>query len=199
MIRCYVTDRRHGDLLSHVNAAIHDGVNIIQVREKDLDARELYELVCRIRDAAAGTTTKVLVNDRLDIALAARIDGVHLPANGLPAADDVRNDPEGFERSGLFGSVEFRRYVWDADYSAAEYLELLSSYSGHRALTSERRDGLYGCIGALIDAAGGSITKSYVNELSVGISLTNPLRSGRSAGENIRAGREITRRLSGLT
>ena len=86
MIRCYVTDRRHGDLLSHVNAAIHDGVNIIQVREKDLDARELYELVCRIRDAAVGTATKVLVNDRLDIALAARIDGVHLPANGLPAA-----------------------------------------------------------------------------------------------------------------
>jgi thiamine-phosphate pyrophosphorylase len=86
MIRCYVTDRRQGDLLSHVNEAIRDGVDIIQVREKDLDARALYELVCRIRDVAAGTTTKVLVNDRLDIALAAKIDGVHLPANGLPAA-----------------------------------------------------------------------------------------------------------------
>jgi thiamine-phosphate diphosphorylase len=86
MIRCYVTDRRQGDLLSHVHAAIHDGVNIIQVREKDLDARALYELVCRVRDAAAGTQTKVLVNDRLDVALATTIDGVHLPANGLPAA-----------------------------------------------------------------------------------------------------------------
>jgi thiamine-phosphate pyrophosphorylase len=86
MIRCYVTDRRHGDLLSHVTAAIRDGVDMIQVREKDLYARELYELVCRIRDAAAGTTTKVLINDRLDIALAASLDGVHLPANGLPAA-----------------------------------------------------------------------------------------------------------------
>lgn len=89
MIRCYVTDRRHGDLLSHVNAAIRDGVDIIQVREKDLDARELYELVCRVRDAASGTRTKILVNDRLDIAIAANIDGVHLPANGLPA-DRVR-------------------------------------------------------------------------------------------------------------
>ena len=118
---------------------------------------------------------------------------------GLPAADDVPADPANLEKTGLFGSVEFHRYVWNADYSTAEYLELLSSYSGHRALTTDRRDGLYGCIGALIDAAGGSITKSYVNELSVGISLTNPLRSGRSAGENIRAGREITRRLSGLT
>jgi thiamine-phosphate pyrophosphorylase len=86
MIRCYVTDRRHGDLLSHVNIAIRSGIEIIQVREKDLDARELYELVCRVRDAASGTATKILVNDRLDIALAANLDGVHLPANGLPAS-----------------------------------------------------------------------------------------------------------------
>jgi thiamine-phosphate pyrophosphorylase len=86
MIRCYVTDRRRGDLLSHVNAAIRSGVDMIQVREKDLDARALYDLVCQIRDVAAGTTTKILVNDRLDIALAANLDGVHLPANGLPPA-----------------------------------------------------------------------------------------------------------------
>jgi len=86
MIRCYVTDRRHGDLLPCVNAAVRDGVDIIQVREKDLEARALYDLVCRVRDAATGSTTKILVNDRLDIALAANIDGVHLPANGLPAS-----------------------------------------------------------------------------------------------------------------
>jgi thiamine-phosphate pyrophosphorylase len=85
MIRCYVTDRRQGDLLSHVKAAVHDGVDFIQVREKDLGAQDLYELVCRIRDASAGTSTRILVNDRLDVALAAGIDGVHLPGNGLPA------------------------------------------------------------------------------------------------------------------
>jgi len=86
MIRCYVTDRRQGDLLVSVKAAVHDGVEIIQVREKDLDARPLFELVCRIRDAAAGSGTKVLVNDRLDVALAAGVDGVHLPGHGLPTA-----------------------------------------------------------------------------------------------------------------
>lgn len=86
MIRCYVTDRRHGDLFSHVNAAIRDSVDMIQVREKDLEARALYDLVCRIRDAAAGTSTRILVNDRLDVALAANLDGVHLPSNGLPTA-----------------------------------------------------------------------------------------------------------------
>ena len=87
MIRCYVTDRRQGDLLAHVARAVADGVDMIQVREKDLAAVDLLDLVCRVRDvAAAGTQTKVLVNGRLDIALIAGIDGVHLPGDGLPAA-----------------------------------------------------------------------------------------------------------------
>jgi thiamine-phosphate pyrophosphorylase len=59
---------------------------MIQVREKDLDAGDLLQLVSQVRDAAAGTPTKVLVNGRLDIALATGIDGVHLPGDGLPAA-----------------------------------------------------------------------------------------------------------------
>ena len=86
MIRCYVTDRHGGDLLASASRAIRDGVDMIQVREKDLEAGALYDLVCRIRDAAAGSVTKVLVNDRLDIAIAAGIDGVHLPADGLPVS-----------------------------------------------------------------------------------------------------------------
>ena len=86
MIRCYVTDRRQGDLLAHVDRAVANGVDMIQVREKDLAAVELLDLVCRVREAAAGTSTKILVNGRLDIALISGIDGVHLPADGLPPA-----------------------------------------------------------------------------------------------------------------
>jgi thiamine-phosphate pyrophosphorylase len=81
-----VTDRRRADVLACTARAVHNAVDMIQVREKDLPARELLEFVCRIRDIAAGTTTRVLVNDRLDIALAAGIDGVHLPGRGLPTA-----------------------------------------------------------------------------------------------------------------
>jgi len=86
MIRYYVTDRRQGDVLNHASRAIRNGVDMIQIREKDLPARDLFGLVSRIRDFAAGTKTRILANDRLDIALAAGIDGVHLPSNGLPAA-----------------------------------------------------------------------------------------------------------------
>ena len=86
MIRYYITDRRQGDVVSCAQRAIAAGVEMIQIREKDLPGRELLELVCRIRDLAAGTPTRILVNDRLDIALAAEIEGIHLPANGLPPA-----------------------------------------------------------------------------------------------------------------
>jgi len=86
MIRYYVTDRHQADILACAARAVRDGIDMIQIREKDLSARELFELVCTVRDIAAGTKTRVLVNDRLDIALAAGIDGVHLPADSLPPA-----------------------------------------------------------------------------------------------------------------
>ncbi|HWD77910.1 MAG TPA: class I SAM-dependent methyltransferase [Kribbella sp.] len=96
-------------------------------------------------------------------------------AEQLLAADDVPADPAGLADTGFFESVQSDKYVWDATYTTAEYLELLSSYSGHRALTTDRRDRLYDCIGTLIDASGGSITKRYLNQLSVGICLHQPL------------------------
>ncbi len=89
MIRYYVTDRRQGDILRFAERAIRDGVDLIQVREKDLPARQLFELVCGIRDLAKGGKTRVLVNDRLDVSLASDVEGVHLPGNGLPP-DRVR-------------------------------------------------------------------------------------------------------------
>jgi len=84
MIRYCVTDRRHGDVLVCATKAIRDAVDMIQIREKDLPPRDLLDLVSKIRDMASRTKTRILVNDRLDVALAAGIHGVHLPGNGLP-------------------------------------------------------------------------------------------------------------------
>ena len=83
-LRCYVTDRRNGDLLQNISRAIQDGVDFIQIREKDLPAGELLELSLHIQKLALGSPTRILINDRLDIALAAGLDGVHLPGAGLP-------------------------------------------------------------------------------------------------------------------
>ena len=84
MLRYYVTDRKQADILASVKRAVQNGVDMIQVREKDLDARSLFELVRNIVEAVEGTPTRVLVNDRLDVALGAGAHGVHLPANGFP-------------------------------------------------------------------------------------------------------------------
>jgi len=94
---------------------------------------------------------------------------------GLPPASAVPEDSSEVDRSGLFGPVTFRRYEWEVTYSAAGYLELLSSYSGHRALTAERRDGLYDCLRALIEGNGGTVTKRYLTQLSAAVSLNQPL------------------------
>jgi SAM-dependent methyltransferase len=90
-------------------------------------------------------------------------------------ADAIPQDSAEIDSSGRFGPVEFRRYEWEATYSTSEYLEVLSSYSGHRALTEARRDGLYRCISALMDRFSGSVTKRYLFQLSAAICLHNPL------------------------
>jgi thiamine-phosphate pyrophosphorylase len=69
------------DWLARLAAAGIDGV---ELREKDLDDRSLYELARRAR--AALPAARLVVNGRLDLALAAGADGVHLPADGLPVA-----------------------------------------------------------------------------------------------------------------
>jgi len=69
------------DSIRRVAAA---GIDWIQIREKDLEARSLVELVRLAVAEARSASTKVLVNDRLDVALAAGAAGVHLGENSLP-------------------------------------------------------------------------------------------------------------------
>jgi thiamine-phosphate pyrophosphorylase len=73
-------------LLKLVSAAVAARVNLIQLREKNLPARVLYELASRAAALTRGSATLLLVNDRADIAQAAGADGVHLTANSLAAA-----------------------------------------------------------------------------------------------------------------
>jgi thiamine-phosphate pyrophosphorylase len=129
-IVCYVTDRlaldvptgasREADLLARITEAVAAGVDWIQVREKDLEARALLDLargavagsaaVSRTVDENAGAgigsgpsgrpipqrrlsriRTRILINDRLDVACAAGAGGVHLGENSLPIREVVKN------------------------------------------------------------------------------------------------------------
>lgn len=69
-----------------IRAAARSGCQLVQIREKDLPARDLFELARAAVAAARPDGAKVLINDRLDLAIAAGADGVHLPASSFPAA-----------------------------------------------------------------------------------------------------------------
>ena len=60
-------------------------ISLVQIREKALTTRVLYELATRAVAITRGTATRLLVNDRFDVARAAGADGVHLPSRSLPA------------------------------------------------------------------------------------------------------------------
>jgi len=70
--------------------------------------------------------------------------------------------------SGLFLDVRVRRYLWEQTYSADEYLSLLDTYSGHRAMEPHLRERLYRGIARRIEARpGGQVTKHYLFILHV--------------------------------
>ncbi len=73
-------------LLAHVRAAVEARVALVQLREKELTGRVLFELASAAAHVARGSETRVLVNDRADIARAAGADGVHLTTRSLEAS-----------------------------------------------------------------------------------------------------------------
>jgi thiamine-phosphate pyrophosphorylase len=71
------------------------GVRAVQLREKDLSARELHELAVTMREVTRRSEARLFMNDRADIALGVGADGVHCPENGLPVRVARRLCPEG--------------------------------------------------------------------------------------------------------
>jgi len=106
LILCYVTDRRSlpghkpaeqsKSLLEKIAAASQAGIEWIQIREKDLSGKDCGALVhaalCHAGDSTEAKTTasRILVNDRLDIAMAEHAGGVHLGEKSLPIEETAR-------------------------------------------------------------------------------------------------------------
>ena len=85
-----ITDRHQvppgRSLVGTVEAALRGGVRAVQLREKDLSAAELLPLAGELRAATRRYQAKLLINDRIDIALAVHADGVHLGGHSLSVA-----------------------------------------------------------------------------------------------------------------
>lgn len=120
MILCHITDRHSaggaGALLALIERNARLGVQWIQIREKDLDARSLSVLVEQAVRRAAGA--RILVNSRADVALACGAAGLHLPADSPPPSAWRPICPPGF----LIGvSCHSPEEVLDAARHGADY------------------------------------------------------------------------------
>ncbi len=135
-----MTDRKSlsaastADLLEKIRDAAAAGCDFVQIREKDLSAKALLQLVREAISVGIGTgtgTTGLLVNDRLDVAIAAGADGVHLGGSSL-AADDVTR--------------------WcRAGHAPEDFLVGVSCHSVEEAVAAEQSDASYVFFGPVFD------------------------------------------------
>lgn len=117
-----VTDRAFSkgrSTLKMVEAAVAGGISAVQLREKDLGTRDFYEEGLSIRDFLRSSGVPLIINDRIDLALALDADGVHLGQSDMPA--HVARRILGPDR--LIGvSVEKPEHINDVAESSANYL-----------------------------------------------------------------------------
>ncbi|HLJ16629.1 MAG TPA: thiamine phosphate synthase [Bryobacteraceae bacterium] len=88
MLRYFITDRQRAGglepLIEAIGRNLAAGVDLVQIREKDLSARQLAELLRQVLQLENPSGARILVNGRVDVALACGAHGVHLPADSIP-------------------------------------------------------------------------------------------------------------------
>lgn len=123
-----VTDRTlsMGRSLSYiVEEAVLGGVTIVQLREKDCSSREFYELAVQLKKLLKQYHIPLIINDRLDIALASDADGLHIGQGDLPW--DIARKILGREK--IIGlSVENLQQAYDANNMDIDYIALSPVY-----------------------------------------------------------------------
>lgn len=83
----YLVTSPHPNLLAIVEAALRGGLRLVQLREKEAEGRFIFDLACKLRELCSRYDALLIINDRVDLALASGADGVHLGQLDLPIAE----------------------------------------------------------------------------------------------------------------
>lgn len=124
-----ITDEGVGHGFSHAEIAqraIAGGADVIQLRDKWLSGQELLAAATAVREITRDAGALFIVNDRLDVALAAGADGVHLGENDLPIDHARKITPPGFIIGASVGSVAT---AVSAEAAGADYVVLSPTFS----------------------------------------------------------------------
>ena len=119
---CVIPDREIGSprsLEEQTKQALEGGATMIQLRDKKMSGRELYETACRLKEICRKSGALFIVNDRFDVALASGADGAHLGRTDLPLRSARLLSPPGFILGGTAHSVKEGR---SAEADGADYV-----------------------------------------------------------------------------
>ena len=106
-------------LMAQARHAIDAGVDLIQLRERDLEAADLAVVAADLRKLTRGTATRLVINDRIDVALVSGADGVHLRGDSIPIARARQLGPSGFLIGRSVHAAEEATAAAGADYLVA--------------------------------------------------------------------------------
>ncbi|KAJ8903995.1 hypothetical protein NDN08_000525 [Rhodosorus marinus] len=169
-----VTDRKltkHGDVSSVVEAALDGGTSVVQLRDKDVSTREMIELGQELRCVTEQNGVPLLVNDRVDVALAIKADGVHVGQDDMPI-EMVRKLIGADKIIGVSaGTIE---EAVQAENDGADYLGVGAVYA-----TSSKSDAG--------DAIGPEALKAIVDSVSIPVVAIGGI-NGKNARECITQG-----------
>ncbi len=106
--------------LAVLDEVLAAGVGVVQLREKEIDDRELFERALAFRERTLRAGALLIIDDRLDVALAASADGVHLGQRDLPVREARRLAPELL----IGASSHTPEQAWEAQDAGASYVNI---------------------------------------------------------------------------
>ena len=178
---CLVTDRRRlvaggarpdtqfACLVAQVRYAVDAGIELVQVRERDMEGGALAALVTSLLTVTRGTGTRLIVNDRLDVALACAADGVHLRGDSVPVQAARRLSPPGFLIGRSVHAADEALAAAGADFLiAGTVFPSASKAPGVPLLGIEGLRSIVNAVGAPVLAIGGMSGERIAQAASVG-------------------------------